>query len=296
MNQNKNRFGVSSFFVFGRDIDAEADKVIGLANQVLERATTTLQSSKDKAKASLEKLDEMRAILYRDSLTGFFDLYDKSLSGLTDEPPNTSQADRLDAASPSFTAATQLRAPHPGWKKGLLTVLFGGASTFIIFQTLGLIDNQQPVAAAIIAGTLLGLLIEMSLCYRRAQKNLSVAARFHAQVMDYEEKAIRFSVEVEQLENDFPVAIDTLEHHAIGLNRQVESLNQIVRDSINAAQLLSKLIGMPLIDGEGALLGDVMRRLQDDAATALEMQTLLSIKDRAVDTDKGVAKKEKLVA
>ena len=292
MNQKKNRFGLSSLFVFGRDIDAETDKVIGLANQALERATTTLESSKGKAKASLEKLDEMRAILYRDSLTGFFDLYDKSLSGLKDEPPNTSQADRFDAASPSFTAAAQLSERHPVWKKWFFAVLFGGASTFIIFQILGLINHQQPIAVAAIVGALLGLLIEMSLCYRRAHENLSVAARFHGQVIEYEEKAIRFSVEVKQLENDYPVAMDTLEHKAIGLNRQVESLNQIVRDSINAAQLLSKLIGMPLIDGEGALLADVMRRLDDDAVAALEMQNFLSIKNRSVDTDKGVAKEE----
>jgi hypothetical protein len=277
MNQKKNRFGLSSLFVFGRDIDAEAKKVIGLANQVLERASTTLDSSKGKAKASLEKLDEMRAILYRDSLTGFFDLYDKSLSGLKDEPPNTSQADRFDAASPSFTATAQLREPHSVWKKWLLTALLSGASAFIIFQILGIINHQQPIAVAIIVGGLLGLLIEMAFCYRRAHKNLSAAAHFHGQVTEYEDKAIRFSVQVEQLENDYPVAMATLEHHADGLNRQVESLNEIVRDSINAAQLLSKLIGMPLINGEGALLVDVMKRLEEDAVAAQEMQTLLCV-------------------
>ena len=292
MNQKKKHFGVFSLLIFGRDIDTEAGKVIGLANQVLERATTTLESSKAKAKVSLEKLDELRATLYRDSLTGFFDLYDKSLSGLKDEPPNTSQSDRFVAASPSFTAVAQLRSQHSAWKKIMLAAMWGCASTFIIFQAASLINRGISLETAFIAGFFLGMLIEMSLCYRRAKENLSVAARFHGQVMEYEEKAIRFSVQVEQLENDYPVAMDTLEHKAVGLNRQVESLNEIVRDSINAAQLLSKLIGMPLIDGEGALLADVMQRLEADAIVALEIQTFLSIKDRAVDTDKGTTKEE----
>lgn len=282
MKQEEKHFGLSSLFVFGQDIDAEATKAMDVATKALARATSTLDSSKAKAKASLERLDEMRAILYRDSLSGFFSLYDSSLSGLKDIPPNTSQANRFIATSPSFAATAQLSEPHPAWKKGLLAVLFGSASTLIIFQILVLIDLQQPIALTAIAGVLLGLLFEMTLCYRRAQGNLAAAASYLGQVKEHEEKAIRFSTKVEQLINDYPVAMDALQRKATRLNQQVESLNDVVRDSTNAAELLLKLVRMPLIDGEGALLADVMQQLREDAAAAKEMQAQLGIEDKSI--------------
>lgn len=282
MNQEKKHFGLSSLVVFGRDIDAETTKVMDVATKALARATSTLDSSKAKAKASLEQLDEMRAILYRDSLSCFFSLYDPSLSGLKDIPPNTSQANRFIATSPSFAATVQLREPHPVWKKGLLTVLFGSASTFIIFQILGLIDLQQPIAVTAIAGVLLGLLFEMTICYRRAQRNLVVAVSYQDQVTKHEENAIRFSSKVEQLVNDYPVALETLQCKADGLNRQLVSLNEVVRDSANAAKLLLKLVRMPLIDGEGALLADVMQQLREDAVAAKDIQAQFGIEDQSI--------------
>lgn len=286
MNQEKYGFQASSFFFFGRDIDTEAKKIVAEANQTLQRTTAALESSKCKAKRMLEKLDYMRITFYRNSLTEFFSLYDPSLSSLKDIPPNTVQAERFISTSPTFSATTQLGEPFSAWKKVGLVMALCGVWTLFLSQILGLIGATALVA---IAGPLLGLLSAMTFCYRRAQKNLAAAMTYLGQVNDFEEGAVRFISKAEQLAKDYPLATDILQRKALGLNKQVESLTEIVRDAVNAAMLLNKLVGKPLIDGEGALLADVMQQLEEDVVIATKMQNLLGIENPALDIDIDVA-------
>lgn len=282
MSQVQNGLKVSSLLSFGQDINTEATNAIGEANQILQRTTAALESSKSKAKGTLEALDEMRASLYSDSLKDFFSLYDPSLSGLKDIPPNNAQSERFLATSPSFSAATQICEPFPTWKKVGLAVVLGSAWAFILLQILGLIGAQQPAALIATEGALLGLLSAMTFYYRRAKKNLAAAMAFGSQVRDFEESAIRFSSIAEQLAKDITLATEALQSKALGLSEQVESLNDTVAEAANAAMLLTKLIEKPLVDGDNALLADVMQQLEEDAATATNMQNLLGIDDSAL--------------
>ncbi|WP_416242923.1 hypothetical protein ACLSSQ_13030 [Azospira sp. APE16] len=289
MSQAKRDFQLSSLFFFGQDVDVKAMKVMAEADQTLQRTTAALESSKGKAKGMLEKLDDLRTTLYRDSLKDFFDLYDPSINGLKDIPPNTAQAERFIATFPTFSVTTQFCTPFPALKKVGLVVILGGVWAFILLQILGPISSQQLNALIAIGGALLGLLSAMIFCYRRAQKNLTAAITYFGKVRDFEEGSVRFSSKVEQLAKDFPLAMEALQRKALGLTKQVESLTETVRDAVNAAMLLNKLIGKPLIDGEGALLTDVMRQLEEDVATATMMQNFLGIEDSERGIDVAVA-------
>lgn len=279
MSQVQRGFRASSLFFFGQDINAEVTKVMAEVNQTLKRTTAALESSKNKAKGMLENLDDMRITLYQESLKDFFSLYDSSLSGLKDISPSTAQAERFIDTSPTFSATAQLRDLLPAWKKAGLVAILGGVWTFIFLQILGLIISQPPTALVAMGGTLLGLFSAMTFCYHRAQGNLATAMTYAGHVRDFEENSVRFCSETEQLTKGYSLAMEVLQRKALGLTRQVEALNETVRDAVNAAMLLNKLIGKPLIDGEGALLADILQQLEEDATTATKMQNILGIED-----------------
>lgn len=269
-------FSLAGFVRFGNDVQARAIALIAEVDERVGNAEDRLNRAKAEAVAYLDSLDVKRMEAYERSAKPFLQLYATLGRRIPGNAPSRCQGERFLKSAPSapnFTASVGLR----NRKWAILGGLSSGAIIGLVAHVLMTRLNVEPFMLAAVGIALFsGILLSMMASYKVAERNYSAARKYAEEVTAFEESVEVFNGQAKAIilmSQEAGVVIEALSSNT---GVVVEQLTAVVRDSINAASLLRKILEMPILDGEGALLNGVIEQLNERKGDVDELSLQLS--------------------
>lgn len=264
---------LAGFVRFGNDMQAQAIALVAEVDERVKNAEDRLSRAKVDAVDYLDSLDDKRMAAYERSVKPFLHLYATLGKRIPGNSPSRCQSERLLKGLPSFSASVGLR----NWKGAIFGGVISGAIVGLVayFLTFRL-NVELPVVAAVGVILFCGVLLSMMAGLTVAKKNYSAACEYAEKAAGFEESVEIFNGQAKAIvlmSQEAGVVIEELSSHT---SVAVEQLTTLVRDSANAASLLRKILEMPILDGEGALLNGVVEQLHERKGDVHELSLKLS--------------------
>lgn len=261
-------FQLSSFVRFGADIDSRAAQLFVESGKLAGAAQGTLDQWKTKAVNRLDALDQKRQATYESSVQPFLQLYATAGKRLSDRAPQGGQASRFAANAPTLNAPGGVKSASKGIAAGAVTGIVMGAAIAMLAQPLA-VELRLPIAigTTIVAGTLLSMLA----AYKTAKANYLAAIAYSSQAAEFDHDVKRFTDGVQEIAAKCDQAIAVIDDLASNTDKEEQKMRTVLTDTANAAVLLRQILEMPLLDGDGALLADVVNNLQKQKARIQEL-------------------------
>jgi len=251
---------LSSFIRFGNDIQARATALIAETNERISNAGDRLNRVKAEAVAYLDRLDDVRVTAYERSARPFLHLYATLGKRMPGNAPTHCQGQRLLKRLPVFTASVSLSNRMRAIFGGVVGGVIVGLAVFIFSSKL---TPEFPMLSAVGSAIFSGILFTMLAGYQAAKKNYSAACEYAEKAASFEKSVDDFSGSLKAIISMSQKSTGDIEELSSHTRTVVEQLTVIVRDSANAASLLRKILEMPILDGEGALLSGVVEQLNE---------------------------------
>jgi len=246
-------FKFSSFLRFGSDLRAASRARQQDAAQHIKATRARIAQAGKAAAEALRQIDATRAALFERSIVPIQALHRGSIV-MTATAPAMGQAERFLAAAPVAPEIPSLRSASVGVAASVLRAAGVAAAAIALMPSAGVV---LPVAVAGVGA----LLCSMGVAYRVAHANAQTIDGFAAQVGDFGVAADRFAAQAHAIETGADDARRALEALASEADASVTQLEPVVMDAANAAVLLRGVLETALLDGEGALVPNIMAQL-----------------------------------
>ncbi|POB00461.1 hypothetical protein C2134_01540 [Chromobacterium sinusclupearum] len=247
------------------------------AMAAINEAQAKLAEARREASAVLDEYHEHKEMVYREHVAGFSGAY-----ALIDKSARSSYV----AQSESLKLAKALEAPEPPPLPSSITNIIGG---LCLGGVLGGLLGYGLLAADVLGGAfapaVIGVLAGV-LSFALAMRAGAIAGAQHKDATRHfiagELAQYMFEVDrkIHSLDKVAPSVVAMkidIEHLDGTLTRMVEQvLDPLLGDSFNACDLLIAILDTPLLDGEGALMGGVIEKLQKQRVDVGEMQSKLT--------------------
>ncbi|MFJ5382727.1 hypothetical protein ACIPID_13705 [Cupriavidus sp. CER94] len=260
-------FKFSSFLRFGADLREASRARQQDAAQHIEATRGRIGQTGKAAAEALRQVDATRAAVFERSIVPIQALHRGNIV-MAGAAPTAGQAERFLAAVPVAPEIPSLRSASAGAAASVL----GAAG--VAAAAIALVPSVSLLVPAAVAGVG-SLICAMCVAYRVAHANAQVIDGFAVQVRDFGMAADRFVAEAHAIQAGADDACRALEALASEADASVTQLEPVVMDAANAAVLLRSVLETALLDGDGALVPNIMAQLAGhrQAIETFEQQT-----------------------
>lgn len=253
-------FKLSSFLRFGADLRAEARACLQQADQQIAAARQRIEQARELAGEPLRRIDATRMAVFDRSIVAIQELHRGGSVVIARTAPLGGQAERLAASAPTAPASPTLPGATSAIAIAVLAAAGVGAATVALVPSLGI---ALPLAGA----GAVALLLSMGAACRVAQANVRRAAVHQDQARRYDAAADAFAARASAVHQGADDACRAIELLGDKADAARADLQPALMDAANAAVLLRKVLEMALLDGDGALMPNIMASLVEHKAS-----------------------------
>jgi len=243
----------SSFVRFGADLREASRVSLQEAEQGLAATHQRIEQAKTIAGDALRRVDATRSAVFDQAIAPIQALHRGNIV-MTRTPPALGQAERFVSRTPVAPEPVALRSATAGVATSLVVAL-GAAGALVAF-----VPASATLAIAA-TGVIVAVLLSMGAAYRAARTNHALTEGYAMRVHAFGRAADAFATAADGVRANARDACDTLEALAADADASRARLEPIVMDAANAAVLLRSVLEMALLDGEGALMPNIVPHL-----------------------------------